>query len=46
MLDVNNHQHKDGVKWAVMHGAPGKMLPRAANWSGLALMPGVLYGFH
>jgi len=25
------------VKWAVMHGAPGKILPRAANWSGPAL---------
>jgi len=26
------------VKWAVMHGAPGKILPRAANRSGPALM--------
>lgn len=32
-----NHEHNDRVKWAVMHGAPGKILPRAANWSGPAL---------
>lgn len=40
---LNNHDHSDWVTWAVMHGAPGKILPRAANWSGPALCTIVVF---